>query len=581
MSGIYGVFLKDQQVKSFHRYFSNCEIQNERSINQSIYQFLIGRSVIDKLANDRFFETRNGITICFEGVNLSEKISHPDSFFEYYQTWGVECIKSLKGNFCGFIVDEQKEEIHIFNDHLASRNIFYYYDAQVGFVFSSELKSITKLFRELNIPLSLDRDAVYMMALYGFILENHTYATEVKKLSHSSVISYNYDKNEIKINQRFFYKKDKIKISLDQAAETVNILFEKSVQDLWGKDLEYSDGHLSFLSGGMDAKANILIAKNLGFKNFTTITFGQSASSDVKYANSIAVQENFNHFQRFLDYPKYLVEDVMKNYIEPLDGLMMYHSSAHASSTIRSFNLEKYSLLHTGQLGDSLFGSFTKPGFNFKQQRHSIGYTGNVIDGSLLDKIEMLPEFLRKYQDLNYDLFNIEQRQMNATLNGDRALNAVIDNVSPFTDLELMEYCLSLPDEFKKNQILYFKWLSKYHKNVVNYPWENIQMKPNHALKVKYGKIYKKYFNGAKKYFHLNYDSMNPYGVWMKKYPFILQTLDQIFEEEITSSYLDQELKSDLRQVYNQNVFEYRNKYAVITALLALKLHFKDGCIFY
>lgn len=74
---------------------------------------------------------------------------------------------------------------------------------------------------------------------------------------------------------------------------------------------------------------------------------------------------------------------------------------------------------------------------------------------------------------------------------------------------------------------------------------------------------------------------MNPYGVWMKKYPFILQTLDQIFEEEITSSYLDQELKSDLRQVYNQNVFEYRNKYAVITALLALKLHFKDGCIFY
>jgi|26BtaG_2_1085354.scaffolds.fasta_scaffold00037_36 hypothetical protein len=38
MSGIYGVFLKDQQVKSFHRYFSNCEIQNERSINQSINQ---------------------------------------------------------------------------------------------------------------------------------------------------------------------------------------------------------------------------------------------------------------------------------------------------------------------------------------------------------------------------------------------------------------------------------------------------------------------------------------------------------------------------------------------------------------
>lgn len=340
--------------------------------------------------------------------------------------------------------------------------------------------------------------------------------------------------------------------------------------------MEYSNQHLSFLSGGMDAKTNILIAKKLGFENFTTITFGQSSSSDVKYANSIAVQENFNHFQRFLDHPKYLIDEVMKNYIEPLDGMMMYHSSAHASSTIRSFNLDKYSLLHTGQLGDSLFGSFTKPGFNFIKQRHSIGYTGNVVNHSLLDKIEMLPEFLRKYQGLSYDLFNIEQRQINATLNGDRALNTFIDNVSPFADLELMEYCLSLPDEFKKNQTLYFHWLSKYHRNVLDYPWESIQMKPNSQLKIKYGKIYKKYFNGAKKYFHLKYDSMNPYGVWMKKFPFILETLDQILKEEIESAYIDEELRNDLIQIYNQNVFEYRNKFSVVTALLALKLHFKD-----
>lgn len=572
MSGVYGFFLKDKKISQIPNYMFNETIVNEKKL----YSGIVGRAVIEKLSNDRFFETRNGVTICFEGVNLSDEIKNSSLFFDHYQTYGSECINLLKGNFSGFILDEYQEEIHVFNDHLSSRNIFYYYNPKVGFVFSSQLKSITKLFRELKIPLSLDKDAVYMMALYGFLLENHTYAVEIKKLNYSSVVSYNYQKDEIKIAQRHFYKTDKIDVSIEQAADRVNTLFEKSVQNLWGKDLEYSDRHLSFLSGGMDAKANILIAKNLGFENFTTITFGQSNSTDVKYANSIAVEENFNHFQRFLDYPKYLIDEIMKNYIEPVDGLMMYHSSAHASSTIRDFNLDKYSLLHTGQLGDSLFGSFTKPNFDFMRQRKNIGYTGNIIDESLLDKIEMLPDFLRKYQELNYDLFNIEQRQINATLNGDRVLNTLIDNVSPFTDLELMEYCLSLPDEFKKNQTLYFHWLSKYHKNVLNYPWENIQMKPNHPLKVKYGKVYKKYFNGAKKYFHLNYDSMNPYGVWMKKYPFILQTLDQILEEEIISSYLDQELKSDLRRIYNQNVFEYRNKYAVITALMALKLHFKD-----
>src|SRR5690606_8113321 len=115
-----------------------------------------------------------------------------------------------------------------------------------------------------------------------------------------------------------------------------------------------------------------------------------------------------------------------------------------------------------------------------------------------------------------------------------------------------------------------------HHKNTLDYPWEKIQMKPNSKSKMIYGKYYKKYFNGAKKYFHLNYDSMNPYAVWMNKYPFILNTLNHFFNEEIESSHLDQEMKKDLKQIYSQDIFEYRNKFAVVTALLALKLHFKD-----
>src|SRR5690606_10365223 len=154
---------------------------------------------------------------------------------------------------------------------------------------------------------------------------------------------------------------------------------------------------------GMDAKTNVLVAKSLGFENIRTITFGQSNSTDVAYAQKIALKENFDYFQRFLDFPNYLTENIMKNYIEPVDGLMMFHSSAHASSTIRSLDLSLYSTIHTGQLGDSLFGSFTKPNFNFEVNKGAIGYTGKVVDTTMLNKIQMLPDFLKKYQDLNYD----------------------------------------------------------------------------------------------------------------------------------------------------------------------------------
>lgn len=564
MSEIYGVFLPNNQT--------NYSIDVDSNKSKKLYQGIIGEN--GNSGTDNFFISKDGLTFCFNGVILDQNIKSNVDFFKEYQRSSIDFIKNLKGNFSGFVVDELRQKIFIFNDHLSTRNIFYFYDNRVGFVFSSKLATISKLLRKVGVPISLNHDAVYMMSLYGFLLENHTYINEVMKLPYSSIVTYDYINNEVNIEQHFKYTIEKLNVNIEEATKEINKLFLESVKASWSKSP--NSQLLAFLSGGMDAKTNILVAKELGYTNIRTITFGASKSTDVKYAKQIAIKENFDHFERTLDYPGYLIDDIMENYIKPIDGLMMFHSSAHASSTVRAMNLSKYSILHTGQLGDSLFGSFTKPKFDFKKNRGSIGYTGKVVDELLLDKIEMLPEFLNKYQHFNYDLFNIEQRQINATLYGDRAINPLIDCLSPFMDIDLIIFCLSLPDNYKINQAIYFEWLSKFHKNILEYPWEKIQMKPNKKYKINYGRFYKKYYNGAKKYFHLNYDSMNPYAVWIKKYPFILNTLNHIFNEEIESSYINQELREDLNQIFMQDIFEYRNKFAVVTALLALKLHFKD-----
>lgn len=80
-----------------------------------------------------------------------------------------------------------------------------------------------------------------------------------------------------------------------------------------------------------------------------------------------------------------------------------------------------------------------------------------------------------------------------------------------------------------------------------------------------------------KKYFNLKYDSMNPYNEWLKRDITIIRTLDTIFEEEILRDYISSEMKEDLREIYQANIFEFRNKFAVITALLAMKLYFNNG----
>lgn len=575
MAGIYGVFLKDKKAENFYNFFYNTELLNNEF---SVEKGTIGRSVLNKLHKDRFIEKRGKVIVCFEGINLSDTIKSIDSFFNEYKEKGISFIKNLKGTFSGFIYDEVKEKLFVFNDHLSTKNIFYYYKKDHGFIFSSELRAVSKFFQKENINYTINRDAVYMMALYGFLLEDNTYLNEVKKLSFSSLLIYDLKDNSIKIEKLREYSNRKEQISYQDAIHNINELMEKSVFKNWSKDVENgSKKHISLLSGGMDARTNIILAKKLGFKNITSVTFGQSNSKDVKYAQKIAIGEELNHFHRQLDTPSYLLDNITENYILPNDGVMMYHSSAHTSSTVKSFNLSNYSSLHTGQIGDVLFGSFSKDGFDFEKNRGRIGYTGFISDDSLLDKIDCLPDILTKYQERGFELYTYEQRMVNATLVGDRSLNNIIDNNSPFFDLELIDFCISLPSQYKKNQIIYFDWLKNYHSQALKYPWDKTEMKPNSKIKIVYGKKIKKYVNGGKKYFNLKYDSMNPYGQWVKNFPSILETFDTILKDESNASYIDIELKEDLIKIYENNIFEYRNKFAVITALLSLKLHFTNG----
>lgn len=570
MAGIFGVFLREKKIKSFLEHLSQNPVVSEHVTDDGV----VGRSCINKLQKDRFFETQKQVTICFEGINLSDSIVDSNQFFEAYKENGISFIKNLKGSFSGFVYDSNLGKVFIFNDHLSTKNIFYYHDLEVGFVFSSELHSMSKFLFNENKSLTLNRDSVYMMALYGFLLEKNTYFNEIHKLAYSSCITYDIKQNKINIDKRFSYSKDKISIPYKESIDTINNLMERSVIKCWGKAAEESPKHLSLLSGGMDARSNIVIAKDCGFKDITSITFGQSNSKDIKYANLIAVGEKLNHFQRILDYPNYLIDDILNNYVKPNDGLIMFHSSAHTSSTVKSFNLKPYSLLHTGQIGDALFGSFTKENYDFKKNRGSIGYTGFISNKKLLDKISILPQILDIYQDRGLELFTYEQRVINATLYGDRSLNNYIDNLSPFFDFDLLNFCISLPNDYKKNQMIYFDWLKSYHKRALKYPWDKINMLPNNKYKIIYGKQFKKLTNGAKKYFNYKYESMNPYGQWLLKYPIIINTLDEIVNTEIDQHYIDNELKTDLLSIYKENVFEFRNKFAVATALLALKLHF-------
>jgi asparagine synthase (glutamine-hydrolysing) len=571
-AGLFGFFIKDKkigQIASLYPEFDS--VFHEKFLAHNV----VGGKMLNALNKDRFFIEQDGITIAFDGINLTENISDSNDFFQQYRQNGVDFVKQLKGVFVGFILDEHQEKLYIFSDNLATKSLYYYYHPEFGFAFSSSLQVLTKAFRQNQVSYTLNTDAVYMMALYGMVLDNQTYVSEIAKLPYSSILEYDIKQQRLQLEQYHQYHSKKSDISYDKAIDKIEVLLGAAIQKNWAKSKTYSDQYFTLLSGGMDARVNALVAKELGYKNIKSLTFGQSGSKDVLYAEQIAKGEGFDHKSILLDGGDYLIDNIFENYIIPNDGMIFFNGSAHMSSSLKQEDLSAFPIIHSGQIGDVLFGAFVAENFDFKENKSSLGYTGFVRQKDLLDKIESLDSILEKYRQRGYEMYIYEQRQIHATIYGDRSIAAYKDTISPFYDKELIQFCMSLPNAYKKNQIIYFDWLKKYHPQVVQYPWDKINMNPDKHWKIKYGKLFKKYFNGAKKYFHWHYESMNPYGIWLKENPKIIAHLDQILQEELSRKFWSDEMKNDLKKIYADDIFEFRNKFAVITLLLAIRLHFE------
>lgn len=573
MAGFYGVLLKENSEKNIYKYFFNHQFHNINQEEINFDNFIFGRSVINKFNNDRFiFENENYI-ICFEGINYGN-IKKPQDFINHYEKTGDRFISLLRGNFSGFLFSKKENKAIVFNDQLATKDIYYYYDRKTGFAFASEMHVLSKLLRNNNIKITQNEDAIYSMALYGQMFDEFTYAKEIKRMPYGSVISFNLDSRQIKVNKYFNFKKEIKETHLNEVVENIDSFICNSIREEWQKDKDegYSQ-HFALISGGMDSRVNCMLAKKLGFNNINTYTYGNPNSSDVKIANKISKENFYSHLQYNLYNGDFLIKNILNDYVKSTDGLTHFTANAIIYNAMRRVNVKNYGLVHSGQLGDTVSGSFLKPNFNFKLNKDKIGLTGFVKNPNLLTKLSFLDELTNRYNLTDYELFAYEQRQVNGTLIGDRVFNNFIDQVSPFYNIELLEYTLSLPIKFKINQRLYFEWLKKKHPEILEYKWEKIGLKPNNTFNIKYGYLGRKYFNGAKKYFNLKYDNMNPIGTWFKENPSLLKEYDLVFKENI-HLLNNKEIEQDLSDIYDDSIFAFRNKFAALTAVLAIKLHF-------
>lgn len=569
MSGIYGVYSKNKlDIHDVYNDFYSSTLKTTINEEKTYNNFIYGRSVIDKFLDDRVIYEDNEIIIGFEGIFFNKETKKScDSIKKYYKEKGMDFVKDIKGQFCGFIYDKLLNKLFIYNDHLSTKPLYYFKNEHI-FMFASELKVITKLLTKLNIAKELDYDAVYSMLTFGYMLHDVSYEKNTKKLNYATILEV--DNNfQTKQDKYFEFKKEQnLDLSKQEIIEKIDDLLLKSVQQCWAKDKAYGYGHYSFLSGGLDSRVNVFLAKELGYKNILTMTFSQSGSSDATIAQDIANKENFSHIFYALDNGKFLEKDLQR-YVEANDGLVILSGSASGYDFLSTINNNNFGALHTGQIGDLLFGSYVKNNFNIRS-------------GMMSEQSELLENisFFDAYQDCycnNSELFGYEQRVIGGTLNGDRTTSHFTDMLSPFYDRDLIEFCLTIPDEFKKDEAIYLDWFNNKHKNIANYIWESAGVKPKNISYVKVSKTIKRYKNGLLRRIGLNINDMNPFDVWLRTNEKIVENLNSNFTEHI-ESIKDSKLKELLIKMYNTDIkyshYGRNNKFLVVTLLLALNLHF-------
>jgi len=379
------------------------------------------------------------------------------------------------------------------------------------------------------------------------------------------------DKSFNKKEEQYFQyiKQENFDLSKDEIIENIDKLLIESVNECWGKDNEYKYEHYSLLSGGLDSRVNLFLAKELGYTDVLTMTFSQSGSSDETIAQEIATKENYKHMFYSLDNGQFLEKNLEK-FILANDGLVILTGSASGYDFLSKINHKIFGALHTGQIGDLLFGSYVKKQFNPMQ-----GLMSN--QHKLTQKIAGFSEFILKYKNRS-EIFGYEQRVINGTLNGDRTMSHFTDMISPFYDRKLIEFCLSIMDKYKKDEMIYLDWFNAKHKEISSYKWESAGVNPKNIHIVKSVKQFKRYKNALLRRVGLNINDMNPFDVWLRSNKQILENLDNLFDKYI--HYIeDSDLQDILKEMYYTDIkyshYGRNNKFLVITVLLSYKLHIK------
>ncbi len=555
-----GFYISNCRAASFGR--ASHRVEEEAVLDD---QF-ISRSTLDKFVDDKCFYEDERYFLILEGVLLNKA--------ELFDAYGCKDIPGLlvamreregegffsafRGSFSGAFYSKENREWTVFTNHYGDNAVFYFVDEQGRFIVASELDSILRGMKSLNEPITIDKQAFYAMLTYGYMVDDSTYATSIKRLLPGCYLKLASD-GSFSTHRYYIPKADSRDLSQATEKELLDELdrrFRVAVSREFDKDAEYGYRHLADLSGGLDSRMTTWVASELGYGHALNITYCQAGYLDEVIAEEIAADLGNEFLFKSLDDASFIFDAkriVARNY-----GLGLYTGISGGESLLRALDMMSFGIEHTGQIGDVIIGSF----LSSPAEKNVIDHA-QMYSSVLADKMPTID--FSQWSDREQYLFCV--RAFLGTLSSHFLRRQYTEVASPFLDVDFLDFCLSIPEEKRIGHRLYKRWIAEYYPRAASYRWEKTGLPVLASdrsifverAKRKIGRVLSRKDEG-------HYGGMTPFDLWAKKNPRIGEWVNGVFADASVDVPVKMLVDAE-RLFHTGNTLE---KSQVLTALLAV-----------
>jgi asparagine synthase (glutamine-hydrolysing) len=533
----------------------------------------VKQSINTKFIEDKIFVENEDYFICIDGVllNLQEmklrynKAEYFTLIQEIYKNSPNSFPMELRGEFSGIVYDKKKETWSIFTNHTGSKWVFYFYDEKSKtLIFGSEVKWVIDGMRKMGIKTELDENGAYCLLTFGYMLSDYTLVKYVKKILPGTILVY---RNGKILLQDYYQIRNypELEIPRRQIINELDARFSAAIKAEYDKDNEYSYSHMLTLSGGLDSRMNGFYARKLGYEKIQTITFSQSGYYDETIAKKIASDWRFDFLFYSLDNGSYLTDIEKMSIIT--DGLSLFAGSAHSYKMFSLLNWENYGLIHTGQLGDAVCGSYLDNPHLTNNREYTGAYSLKLKEKT----VSIFSALALKYT--NDELLKFYMRGFNGMFSGYRAAEQFTEYASPFLHIDFLDFALRIPPILRYKEKIYTEWIKTKALEATRYRWEKTGLrlgaKPYHVFvhkAIRY--LRKKLFGPSSK------DSMNPFDYWYANNPTLRDEFVTYYNTYRFLLFPFSDLSKDVSHLFSTGTL--MEKAQVLTLLAFIKLFLSE-----